>query len=55
MSIRVTLTLILPEFWGADDAWECGGPAAVKDLIYEDVLAFIDDVNEANWKIEKVE
>jgi len=52
MPVRVTLTKVLPDWWGADEAWEDGGAEFVKLLVQEDMLAFIEDIE---WKIEKVE
>ena len=49
--IRVTLTLKLPEIWGADDAYEQGRGLAIKNLVMEDVEAF---AQQANWQIEKL-
>lgn len=50
--IRVTLTLDMPEIWGADETFAAGGPEAVKELVLEDTSAYIW---EAAWKIEKIE
>jgi len=50
MSVTVTLTVELPEWWGADRAWDVGGAKYVKELIEEDVFAFVED---ARWSITK--
>jgi len=50
MTVRVTLTLDLPDWWGADEAWEIGGANYVKELIEEDVSAFVED---AAWTITR--
>ena len=50
--IRITLTIDLSDFWGADDAWSDGGEGAVRELCMEDIGALIE---EAKWKIEKIE
>lgn len=52
MSILVTLSLLLPDWWGADDAWKNGGYDEVKELLWEDITSFAED---AAWKIEKVQ
>lgn len=48
MSVRVELKLTLPDWWGADDAFEMGGPDLVKEIILEDLSAFAED---AAWDI----
>lgn len=50
MAVRVTLTCVLPEIWGADEAWDNGGPEAVKELLWKDIAAFAED---AEWTMEK--
>lgn len=50
--IRVTLTLDMPDWWGADESWADGGAGQVKELVKEDVQAFAED---ATWTVEKVE
>lgn len=52
MSIRVVIESTLPDWWGADDAFEDGGTDTVKELILEDLSAFVED---AKWIITKVE
>lgn len=49
--IRVTLTLDMPEFWGADDTYAQGRGEAVRNLVMEDVEAF---AQQAAWQIRKV-
>ena len=49
--IRVTLTLKIPEIWGADDAYAEGRGQAIKNLVMEDVMAF---AQQADWHIEKL-
>jgi hypothetical protein len=50
--IRVTLTVDMPEWWGAETAFAEGGEAAVKELCQEDIFALVED---ATWKIEERE
>lgn len=51
MPVRVTLSLVLPEWWGADEFWEDGGAPAVQAAVYDDLSAFAD---EAVWEVKKV-
>jgi hypothetical protein len=50
MPVKVTLELMLPEWWGADFAFDDGGPEGVKELILEDLSAFAED---AKWDIQQ--
>lgn len=50
--IRVTLTIELSLWWGADEAWAMGGGDLVRALCMEDADDLVD---QAKWKIEKVE
>ena len=52
MAIRVTLTGILDEFWGADECFEAGGQGAVRDLVEEDLSALMENLT---MTVEKVE
>jgi len=53
VAVRITLKIApLPDWWGADQAWDEGGKRSVRELVMEDLVALIDD---AVWKIEKVE
>lgn len=49
--IRVTMTIDLAEWWGADQAMDDGGEAAVIGLLHEDMYAVFED---AMFKIEKI-
>jgi PDDEXK-like domain of unknown function (DUF3799) len=51
MAVRVTISAILPDWWGADEAWEDGGEKCVRELIDEDQYAFLNDET-THWKIE---
>ena len=42
--IRLTITLDMPDYWGADDAFDDGGIDCLRELISEDVGAFWEDV-----------
>lgn len=54
MTVKLTLTLTFPEMWGADEFWEDGKEAAIKDMIQEDQSAFVEDaIDYGTWKIEK--
>jgi hypothetical protein len=44
------VTKVLEDWWGADEAWKDGGGYAVRELIMEDVEAFLKD---ADWEIGK--
>jgi hypothetical protein len=50
--ICVTLTIDMPEWWGAETAFAVGGEAGVKELCQEDIFALVED---ATWKIEAKE
>lgn len=54
MPARVTLTVLLTnDVWGVDDCIaDGGGEKGIKELVLEDITAFVE---EANWKIEIVE
>lgn len=52
MAIRITLTGILDDFWGADECYEAGGQSAVRELVEEDLSALMENLS---FKIEKVE
>lgn len=49
--VRVILTLEMPDWWGADDAFDAGGEKAVRELVEEDLRAFTD---EASWVVARV-
>lgn len=49
--IRVLLKIDLPEWWGAENALEDGGDAALKELCHEDIEAFLEC---AEWTIVEV-
>lgn len=49
--VRVTYTIDLPEWWGADECYRDGGHVAVVDLIQEDTVAFLDG---GTWTVEMV-
>jgi len=51
MPIRVTLSCILSDIWGADEAYAAGGAMAVRELINEDLSAFVE---ECGVKVEKI-
>lgn len=42
-AIQVTLSCTLSDVWGAPEAFEAGGEAAVRGLIAEDLGAFFDE------------
>ena len=48
--IRVTYSVDLPEWWGADECYEDGGEKAVIELVHEDISAFLED---GAWTVEK--
>lgn len=50
--IRVTYTVDLPEWWGAEECLADGGKVAVIELVHEDVAAFLED---GSWTVEKIE
>ena len=50
MSVTVTLSATLPDWWGADEAFADGGEAAIKEMIEEDLFAFAED---AVWVIKQ--
>ena len=49
--IRVLLKIDLPAWWGAENALEDGGDAALKELCHEDIKAFLEC---AEWTIVEV-
>jgi hypothetical protein len=51
MAIRVTLTGVLDEFWGADQCFADGGQGAVRELIEEDLPALMENLT---LKVEQV-
>ena len=51
MAIKVTLTSVLPDWWGAEYSWKSHGPEGVKELILEDVQAFVE---EATWDVVEI-
>jgi len=53
MSIKVTVSLVLPHWWGADDAFAERGEDAIKELILEDIGAFMLD-DAAQWDVTQV-
>ena len=52
MSVRVTLTAVLPDWWGADAAWDECGPEQVRALLNEDWHAFVEDAG-VSLKLER--
>lgn len=52
MPIRVIIESTLPDWWGADEAFATGGNEMIKELVLEDLSAFVED---AKWIITKVE
>lgn len=52
MAIRVTLTGILADFWGADECFEDGGQGAIRELLQEDLSAMMEELT---LKVEKVD
>lgn len=50
--IRVTYTVDLPEWWGADECYEDGGKSSVIELMYEDIGAFLEG---GSWSVERIE
>jgi hypothetical protein len=49
--ICITLTCVLPSWWGAIDAWREEGAEGVRTLLEEDLPAFLSD---CNWKVERL-
>lgn len=45
MPVRVTVTSLLPDWWGADEAYADGGAKLVEDLVKEDIFAFFEDAD----------
>lgn len=41
--IRLTITLDMPDWWGADEAFADAGANFIKELIQEDLSAFWED------------
>lgn len=52
MAVRVTLTGILDDFWGADETFDSGGQASVRELLEEDLSAMMENLS---LKVEKIE
>lgn len=50
--IRVTLTGILDDFWGADECFADGGQGAIRELLEEDLAAMMENLT---LTVEKVE
>ena len=44
MTIRITLTGTLAEFWGADECFEIGGKTAIQELLWEDLSAMMEEL-----------
>lgn len=53
MAIRVTLTGILDDFWGADEAFAAGGITAVRELLEEDLPAMMENLTIKVLKVEE--
>ena len=49
--VRVTYTVDLPEWWGAEECYEDGGEFAVIELIHEDIVAFLEG---GSWSVQKI-
>ena len=47
--IRAILTVEFSDIWGADEFWADGGEKAIKEMVMEDLGAFIE---EAKWVID---
>lgn len=52
--IQVTFTKVLDDLWGADEAYEDGGPQAVIELLGEDLVSFITD-NSGTWTVTRLQ
>jgi hypothetical protein len=53
MAIKVTISAVLPDWWGADEAWENNGAERVYELIKECPIAFLTGKTTV-WTIEKM-
>ena len=49
--IRATITIEFSELWGADEFYAEGGENAIKEMVWEDLGAFVEELK---WqKIEQ--